>query len=60
MPSVDLVHLTALYYPPSLLLAIRAIIFGKPIVWSWGVIHHSANIPTILSEISRVIRPFGQ
>lgn len=29
-------------------------------VWSWGVIHHSANTPTILSEINRVLRPGGR
>lgn len=28
-------------------------------VWSWGVIHHSANTETILREIARVLRPGG-
>ncbi|HEY1796204.1 MAG TPA: class I SAM-dependent methyltransferase [Stellaceae bacterium] len=28
-------------------------------VWSWGVIHHSADTPRILAEISRVLRPGG-
>jgi SAM-dependent methyltransferase len=29
-------------------------------VWSWGVIHHSANTQGILKEISRVLRPGGR
>jgi len=29
-------------------------------VWSWGVIHHSANTERILSEISRVLKPGGR
>jgi ubiquinone/menaquinone biosynthesis C-methylase UbiE len=29
-------------------------------VWSWGVIHHSANTRQILSEIRRVLRPGGR
>jgi SAM-dependent methyltransferase len=29
-------------------------------VWSWGVVHHSANTPQIISEISRVLRPGGR
>ena len=29
-------------------------------VWSWGVIHHSANTEQILREIARVLRPGGQ
>ena len=29
------------------------------VVWSWGVIHHSANTRTILEEIHRVLRPGG-
>ncbi|MDB6006665.1 MAG: hypothetical protein JWR15_3652 [Prosthecobacter sp.] len=29
-------------------------------VWSWGVIHHSANTERILSEISRVLKPGGK
>jgi SAM-dependent methyltransferase len=29
------------------------------LVWSWGVIHHSANTRTILEEIHRVLRPGG-
>lgn len=29
-------------------------------VWSWGVIHHSANTDNILKEIKRVLRPDGQ
>lgn len=28
-------------------------------VWSWGVIHHSADTPAIMREISRVLRPGG-
>jgi SAM-dependent methyltransferase len=28
-------------------------------VWSWGVIHHSANPRQILKEINRVLRPGG-
>ncbi len=28
-------------------------------VWSWGVVHHSANTRQIMSEISRVLRPGG-
>ncbi|HWN11867.1 MAG TPA: class I SAM-dependent methyltransferase [Pyrinomonadaceae bacterium] len=29
-------------------------------VWSWGVIHHSANTRRILEEIHRVLRPGGE
>jgi ubiquinone/menaquinone biosynthesis C-methylase UbiE len=29
-------------------------------VWSWGVIHHSADTRKILSEIHRVLRPGGR
>ena len=29
-------------------------------VWSWGVIHHSANPRQILKEINRVLKPGGQ
>jgi ubiquinone/menaquinone biosynthesis C-methylase UbiE len=29
-------------------------------VWSWGVIHHSANTRQILSEIFRVMKPGGE
>jgi SAM-dependent methyltransferase len=29
------------------------------LVWSWGVIHHSANTRKILEEIHRVLRPGG-
>ncbi len=29
-------------------------------VWSWGVIHHSANTRKILEEIHRVLRPGGE
>jgi ubiquinone/menaquinone biosynthesis C-methylase UbiE len=28
-------------------------------IWSWGVIHHSANTRKILEEINRVLRPGG-
>ena len=28
-------------------------------VWSWGVIHHSANTQQVLREIARVLRPGG-
>jgi 2-polyprenyl-3-methyl-5-hydroxy-6-metoxy-1,4-benzoquinol methylase len=28
-------------------------------IWSWGVIHHSANTRQILSEINRVLKPGG-
>lgn len=30
------------------------------LVWSWGVIHHSANTDRILDEIRRVLRPGGR
>ncbi|MBF0176529.1 MAG: class I SAM-dependent methyltransferase [Magnetococcales bacterium] len=29
-------------------------------VWSWGVIHHSADTPKVLSEIHRVLKPGGK
>lgn len=29
-------------------------------IWSWGVIHHSANTANILKEIHRVLRPGGE
>ncbi len=29
-------------------------------VWSWGVIHHSANTPKILKEVHRVLKPGGK
>ena len=29
------------------------------LVWSWGVIHHSANTRRILEEVHRVLRPGG-
>lgn len=29
-------------------------------VWSWGVIHHSAQTATIIKEISRVLKPGGE
>lgn len=29
-------------------------------VWSWGVIHHSANTGRIVREIARVLRPGGE
>lgn len=29
------------------------------LVWSWGVIHHSANTKKILNEIHRVLKPGG-
>lgn len=29
-------------------------------IWSWGVIHHSANTENVLREIKRVLRPGGQ
>jgi SAM-dependent methyltransferase len=28
-------------------------------VWSWGVIHHSANTPAIVAEVRRVLKPGG-
>lgn len=28
-------------------------------VWSWGVIHHSANTPQIIQQIYRVLKPGG-
>lgn len=41
--TVDLIHLTALFYPPSLLTALMASFIGKPIVWSVrGELHPSA------------------
>lgn len=30
------------------------------LVWSWGVIHHSADTKKILSQINRVLRPGGK
>lgn len=29
-------------------------------VWSWGVVHHSANTTAILHQISRVLKPGGK
>jgi ubiquinone/menaquinone biosynthesis C-methylase UbiE len=29
-------------------------------IWSWGVIHHSANTAAIISEMRRVLRPGGR
>jgi len=29
-------------------------------VWSWGVIHHSANTRRVLEQMARVLRPGGQ
>ena len=29
------------------------------LVWSWGVIHHSANTKNIINEIHRVLKPGG-
>ena len=29
-------------------------------VWSWGVIHHSANTEAIIREIHRVLKPHGE
>lgn len=29
-------------------------------VWSWGVIHHSANTEAIIAEIHRVLKPGGE
>lgn len=29
-------------------------------IWSWGVIHHSANTRKVLEEIHRVLRPGGE
>lgn len=29
-------------------------------IWSWGVIHHSANAERIVREVSRVLKPGGQ
>jgi ubiquinone/menaquinone biosynthesis C-methylase UbiE len=29
-------------------------------IWTWGVIHHSANTAQVLSEMNRVLRPGGQ
>jgi SAM-dependent methyltransferase len=29
-------------------------------VWSWGVVHHSADTRQVLSEIARVLRPGGR
>lgn len=30
------------------------------VVWSWGVIHHSANTRTVLAEMRRVLKPSGR
>jgi SAM-dependent methyltransferase len=30
------------------------------LIWTWGVIHHSANTSRILSEMHRVLRPAGR
>lgn len=30
------------------------------LIWSWGVIHHSANTRTVVEEIHRVLRPGGE
>jgi SAM-dependent methyltransferase len=30
------------------------------LIWTWGVIHHSANTSRILSEMHRVLRPGGR
>jgi len=30
------------------------------LIWTWGVIHHSANTAQILSEMHRVLRPGGR
>lgn len=29
-------------------------------IWSWGVIHHSADTPRVLQEMHRVLRPGGK
>jgi ubiquinone/menaquinone biosynthesis C-methylase UbiE len=29
-------------------------------IWSWGVIHHSADTPRVLKEMHRVLRPNGK
>jgi SAM-dependent methyltransferase len=29
-------------------------------IWSWGVIHHSANTEEILSQVARVLKPGGE
>jgi SAM-dependent methyltransferase len=29
-------------------------------IWSWGVIHHSANTKNVLTEMKRVLRPGGK
>jgi ubiquinone/menaquinone biosynthesis C-methylase UbiE len=29
-------------------------------IWSWGVIHHSANTEAIIREIHRVLKPHGE
>lgn len=29
-------------------------------IWTWGVIHHSANTPKIIQEMNRVLRPGGR
>jgi glycosyltransferase involved in cell wall biosynthesis len=34
MPSCDVVHLTSVFYPPSLVAALAARWYGKPIFWS--------------------------
>jgi ubiquinone/menaquinone biosynthesis C-methylase UbiE len=29
-------------------------------IWTWGVIHHSANTPRVLAEMRRVLKPGGR
>ncbi len=34
LPSSDVVHLTSLFYPPSFIVGLIAVLFGKEVVWS--------------------------
>jgi glycosyltransferase involved in cell wall biosynthesis len=43
LSSVDIVHVNALFYPPSWIIAFAAKLYGRPVVWSVrGELHSSA------------------